>query len=114
MSDADTRTVTICGSTRFRDQINWVNSELTLMGYIVLAPGVFVRSDPAYSDLHDTEAKDRLDALHLRKIDMSDGIYVVAPNGYIGESTQKEIDYASTLGIDIFIINEFPENKEGA
>ena len=33
--------VTICGSTRFRDEIAEVNRELTLAGYIVLAPGVF-------------------------------------------------------------------------
>ena len=35
-----------------------------------------------------------LDELHKRKIDLSDEIYVVDVNGYVGESTRSEIDYA--------------------
>ena len=31
---------------------------------------------------------------HYKKIDISDGIYVVNINGYIGESVKKEIEYA--------------------
>ncbi len=35
-----------------------------------------------------------LSQLHYGKIDISDAIYVVNAGGYIGESTQGEIDYA--------------------
>lgn len=39
-----------------------------------------------------------LDALHLRKIDLADRILVVNPDGYIGESTSREIAYAKAAG----------------
>jgi len=39
-----------------------------------------------------------MDELHLRKIDISDEIYVVNWRGYIGESTKREIEYAKTTG----------------
>ena len=32
--------------------------------------------------------------MHLRKIDLSDEIFVINVGGYIGESTKKEIEYA--------------------
>jgi len=32
---------------------------------------------------------------------MSDFIYVINKDGYIGESTQKEIEYAKSLGIPV-------------
>lgn len=35
-----------------------------------------------------------LEKAHYKKIDISDGIYVVNINGYIGESVKKEIEYA--------------------
>jgi len=44
------------------------------------------------------ELKQRLDTLHLRKIDLADEILVLNQDGYIGESTRREIDYAASLG----------------
>lgn len=41
-----------------------------------------------------SEYKSKADELHLRKIDLADEVFVINKNGYIGESTQKEIDYA--------------------
>lgn len=67
-----------------------MNCSLTLQGFIVLAPGVF----PPHDQSITPEKKIDLDELHLRKIDMSDTIFVVNPHGYIGDSTKKEIRYA--------------------
>jgi hypothetical protein len=39
-----------------------------------------------------------LDELHLRKIEMADSVYVVNHDGYIGERTAFEIEYAKELG----------------
>ena len=39
--------------------------------------------------------------VHYAKIDISDGIYVVNLDGYIGESVSKEIEYAQKNGKDI-------------
>ena len=40
--------------------------------------------------------------LHYKKIDISDAIYVVNVDGYIGTSTKKEIEYAKSLNKEIF------------
>ena len=45
-----------------------------------------------------TETKQMLDDMHKRKIDMSDAIYVINPNGYIGASTKDEILYSIDKG----------------
>ena len=39
-----------------------------------------------------------LDNLHREKIEMSDAIFVVNVDGYIGESTSDEIEYAKSNG----------------
>jgi len=67
------------------------NRALTLNGIIVLAPG---EMDGPVSE----DEKAVLDALHLRKIDLADRILVVNPDGYIGESTSREIAYARASG----------------
>ncbi len=36
--------------------------------------------------------------IHFRKIDISDEIFVIDVNGYIGNSTRKEIEYAEKMG----------------
>ena len=36
--------------------------------------------------------------MHKQKIDMSDEIYVINVEGYIGESTKNEIEYAKARG----------------
>ncbi len=40
----------------------------------------------------------KMDELHLRKIDLSDEIFVVDLGGYIGESTANEMNYAARQG----------------
>lgn len=84
------KVVTICGSTRFKNEILAANRELTLSGYIVLAPGVFAHSGDEITESQKYE----LDKLHFAKIDMSDWLYVVNVGGYIGASTRREINYA--------------------
>jgi hypothetical protein len=92
------RVVTLCGSTRFRAEYEAANRALTLEGVIVISVGLFGHGEPeALSD----EVKARLDELHLRKIDISDGIYVINPGGYVGSSTLKEIAYAKRTGKEV-------------
>lgn len=83
----------ICGSTRFKDEIIEANKRLTLQGYLVLAPGVFIHSGDTISE----REKEELDKLHLVKIQVSNLIYVVNVDGYIGDSTKNEIEYAKLL-----------------
>jgi hypothetical protein len=58
--------VCLCGSTRFREAFQRVNRQEALAGKIVLAPGCFQGDDE--SDW-SSAVKQRLDELHLRKID---------------------------------------------
>ena len=71
------------------------NRDLTFAGAIVLAPGVFLRTDR--QEITD-EQKAALDELHLRKIDLADRVLVVNPGGYVGESTTREVAYARAMG----------------
>ena len=91
--------VCLCGSTRFRAEIVEANRLLTLEGHIVLAPGVFGHDGDPITD----DEKAKLDALHLRKIDMAKQVIVIAPEGYIGESTRREIVYAESTGKPVII-----------
>ena len=94
--------ITLCGSTKFKEEILAWNRVLTLEGAIVLMPGVFAHSGDYITD----QEKEELDRLHKRKIAMSDAIVVVNPNGYIGNSTREEIGFAKALGLKIFYTSE--------
>ena len=88
--------VTLCGSTRFKDEFLKVQKELTLKGYIVNSVGLFGHSGD--DEVLDDGVKEMLDEMHLAKIDMADEIFVVNPSGYVGESTSREIAYARSHG----------------
>lgn len=81
--------VTLCGSTRFKDEFLEVQKKLTLQGYIVISVGLFGHS----GDNLDGK-KEMLDDMHKRKIDMADEIFVINKNKYVGSSTKSEIEYA--------------------
>ena len=84
--------ITLCGSTKFKAEFLAMLENLTIAGNIVLLPGYFGHQEGAIPI--SPEVKEHLDALHKRKIDMSDYIYVINKDGYIGESTRNEIAYA--------------------
>ena len=101
--------ITICGSTKFKDQILDAAKKLTLDDHIVLMPTIFEHADN--EDL-TTEQKIRLDNLHKQKISMSDAIFVVNVDGYIGESTFGEIDWAAKNKKEVyFLVNPNPESE---
>lgn len=94
------KVITLCGSTRFKEQFMQVQKELTLKGYIVISVCFFGHSGDAKNMDEETFAKTKemLDDIHKRKIDMADEIFVINVNGYIGESTKSEIKYAQETG----------------
>lgn len=88
------KVVTLCGSTKFKDDFMKVQKDLTLQGYIVISVGCFGHSGDVFTD----EQKIMLDDMHKRKIDMADEIFVINVNGYIGDNTKSEIEYAKEHG----------------
>lgn len=91
--------VTLCGSTKFKDDFIKVQKELTLKGCIVISVGLFGHSGD--NEVWEEGTKEMLDDMHKRKIDMADTIFIINKNGYIGKSTQSEIEYAENQGKNI-------------
>lgn len=92
---------TLCGSTRFKEDFERENRRLTLEGWIVLAPGVF--RDGRDWEISESQKKE-LNELHKRKIELSSMVFVINRNGYIGESTTREIEYALDIGIEVYFM----------
>ena len=94
--------ICLCGSTRFTDQMLVIQWEFTKSGYIVLSwcalpESYFNGSDKTH--IGDQEGvKEIVDEVHLRKIDLADKVFVINVDGYIGESTRNEINYAQKCG----------------
>ena len=106
------RVVTLCGSTRFMDQFFRSGWEETLAGRLVFSVGVVVRDDKPAAQLPNDHlgehfgVKGFLDEVHFRKIDLSDEILVLNVDGYIGQSTQREIAYAMATGKKVRFLHE--------
>lgn len=86
------KVITLCGSTKFKDEFFREQKRLTLEGNIVISVGLFDHSGD--NEVWTDDTKIMLDDMHKRKIDMADEIFVINKNGYIGESTKSEIEYA--------------------
>ena len=96
------KVITLCGSTRFKEDFERVNRRLTLDGNIVISVGCYGHSGDTFTD----EQKIMLDDIHKRKIDMADAIYVINKDGYIGASTRSEIQYALKTGKQIIFMED--------
>ena len=98
--------ITLCGSTRFKDEFMEAQKILTLEGNIVISVGLFGHSgdQEVWENMDEgtlTKTKEMLDDMHKRKIDMADSIYVINVGGYIGDSTRSEIEYAKQHGKEV-------------
>ena len=104
-------TITICGSTRFKDQILEVAEGLTLDGHIVMMPTVFRHDDPNLT----TEMRIRLENQHREMINKSDAIFVVNVDKYIGEATYSMLDWATRMKKEVYFLEEInPPAEETA
>ena len=81
--------ITICGSLKFKNEIIKVAMKMELEGNVVLTP-IF----------HINDNKED----YKEKIKLSDAILVVNINGYIGNSTKNEIEYAKSLNKEIIYL----------
>ena len=96
------KVITLCGSTKFKDEFMRIQKELTLLGNIVISVGCFGHSGDVFTE----DQKLMLDDMHKRKIDMADEIFVINKNGYIGESTRSEITYAKKTGKLVYYLED--------
>ncbi len=96
MKNTNIKILTLCGSMKFIKQMQEIAFNFEVKkGYCVLIP---ICGDITQLSVRE---KEKLSEAHLRKIEISDAIYVVNIGGYIGESVLKEIDYAKKLNKQI-------------
>ena len=106
--------VCLCGSTKLmKNAFMDVNRDETLKGNIVVSVGVDMKDESQEFLKNMTEVdkaiiKDKLDWLHMRKIDMADVVIIIKTTGEeLGKSTQKEKEYAERRGKRVEL-REFP------
>lgn len=89
--------ITICGSLKFQKEMMEIAQKLALEGNCVLTPTYPVIKGITISNEQIKHLKDE----HLKRIELSDSIFVIDVNNYIGDSTNLEIEYAKRLGKEI-------------
>lgn len=105
------KVITLCGSTRFKDEFKETQKRLTLEGNIVISIGLFGHSgdNEVWEGMSEdtlTKTKIMLDDMHKRKIDMADEIFVINVGGYIGNGTRSEIEYAISTKKEVHYLEE--------
>lgn len=95
------KVITLCGSLKFKNEMMKVAEQLALEGNCVITPVYPTEENYTRTD----EQIENLKNAHFKKIDLSDAIYVVNVNGYIGESTKLEIEYARSNNKEIIYLN---------
>ena len=102
--------VCLCGSTRFYDEFQRANYDLTMRGEIVLSVGFYPHASAEHGHGegvgHDSVEKVALDELHKRKIDLADYVLVLDVGGYYGDSTRSEIAYAEAHSKPVTYLSE--------
>ena len=111
------KVITLCGSTRFKDEFMEAQKRLTLEGNIVISVGHFGHSgdNEVWENMDEgtlTKTKEMLDDMHKRKIDMADEIFVINVGGYIGSSTKSEIEYAKATGKPVRYLEDMKGSGE--
>lgn len=89
--------VTICGSMKFEKEMQRIAFLLETKHHFSVLQCVY-----NVDSLEISEAdREHLESAHLRKIEISDAIYVVDVQGYIGDQVSKEIEFAKSKGKEI-------------
>lgn len=93
----DTKVITICGSLRYSKEMMKIAEKLELKNGYAVIQCVYNVDGQKYEEIDESI----LDKIHRKKIDISDAIYVVNIDGYIGNSTKNEIEYAINNGKEV-------------
>lgn len=88
------KVVTLCGSMRFQNEMMEIAEKLAREGECVLTPVYRVMKD---CEISEEEVK-RLKFEQFKRIELADEVLVVNVDGYVGESTMAEIEFAKRNG----------------
>ncbi|MBO5606458.1 MAG: hypothetical protein J5930_01030 [Treponema sp.] len=99
--------VTICGSMKFENEMKRIAFQLETRYKMCVLQCVYNEDD---KDLSDDEIE-FLNSSHFKKIEISDAVYIVNINEYIGEQVKKEMAYAKKSGKEVILHTDFIKNK---
>lgn len=100
--------ITVCGSYKFKKEMTEITEKMTLKGNCMITPNELTKTDKnAYTE----DEILMMDKMHKEKIKLSDAILVVNVNGYIGNSTNSEIEYAKSLNKEILYYTDIINNN---
>lgn len=88
------KVVTLCGSMRFQNEMMEIAEKLAREGECVLTPVYMVMKD---CEISEEEVK-RLKLEQFKRIELANEVFVVNVDGYVGESTMAEIEFAKRNG----------------
>ena len=97
------KTVTICGSMKFWKEMQRIAFLLEIKHNMNVLQCVYNVDDLDITLMERTF----LDNAHYRRIELSDAIYVVDIQGYIGNQTSKEIEFAKSRGKEVIFHSEY-------
>lgn len=103
MCEARMKTVTICGSMRFEKEMQRIAFELETRHNMNVLQCVY---NICHKSVSEAE-RDALSRAHYRKIEISDAIFVVDIQGYIGAAASEEIRFAREKGKEIILYSEY-------
>lgn len=95
----------LIGSIRFKNEFESAAKAFSNRGEVVLAPHIY--SNGAGLNKEET---DLLHEMNLKRIEMSDIVFVINPNNRTNDNVLKEIEYAESLGRTVMYL-ETPANK---
>lgn len=101
-------TLTLCGSTKFKEYFIEQNERFSRYGCAVFSVGLFGHQEKGFD--WNSDLKKTLDRVHRQKIKMTDNIFVLNLENYIGLSTWDEIFYALGEGKNIYFWQPLPLN----
>lgn len=90
--------ITVCGSHKFKKEMTEITEKMALEGNCMITPIDLTKPN---KDAYTEEQALIIDKMHKEKIKLSDAILVINVNGYIGNSTKSEIEYAKSLNKEI-------------
>ena len=94
------KVITLCGSMKFQKEMMITDEKLALEGNCVLTPVYSVLDNYEKTD----EQLEKLKQAHFKRIELSDAILVINKDGYIGNSTKLEIEYAKKLNKEVMYL----------
>ena len=102
-AEKNMKTVTICGSMKFEKEMQNIAFDLETKHNMNILQCVY---NIERKEISETE-RNSLSKAHYCKIELSDAIYVVDIQGYIGNSVSEEMKFAERKGIEIILHSEF-------